>query len=523
MYKKTIRIKLCFENDVFRNTLQSVIIPNNCTVEYLDTNASGPCDVYFLSIDQISLANALHQCRNINSHEILVTNPDDKIPDEYWNCISDRWLMEPDLHGIKLRYKALLQEFSIKHDNVLQHKYLETIIDNSDSLIWIKDKIGAHIDVNKSFCKAVGKTREQIKGRGHYYIWDLDYSEYQKGEYVCMETDETVMNSGKGGIFDETVRTKQGMRRFRTTKAPLCDDYGGIVGTVGIASDITDVLNLGTEIQMVIEQMPFGIVLYDENGIIRNSNKKFREIISSPDGKPGTEKNIKDIKQRLFSEGWENVLVSGTHHELIKKVGSTKQWYAVNESDLKDVFGKSLGFLLTFEDVTVDRMRTRTFEKQAMTDALTGIGNRRFFYYQVQQIRTNGLPEGMIFLDLNKFKQLNDEFGHDAGDEALVDIAKIMQKMFSNSDYVFARYGGDEFVIYLKDTQQNKLEELATKLSTTIKEEFKNKPVKDLSAALGVVFSSHGDHHIDLLINAADGCMYEAKKKGIDLFSMTIS
>lgn len=523
MYKKIIRITICFENEVFFQALRTVSIPENCTVEFLEANDQGTCDVYFLNIEQISLANSLHQCHTVNSHEILVTKPQDIISESFWNYISDRWLMEKDLHGIKLRFKTLLQEFSLRHDCVLQHKYMEAIIDNSDALIWVKDKIGKHIDVNQSFCKAVGKTREQIRGRGHYYIWDLDYSEYQKGEYVCLETEETVMNSGKSGIFDETVKTKQGMRRLRTTKAPLKDEFGGVVGTVGIATDVTDILNLSSEIQMVIEQMPFGIVLYDEKGMIRNSNQKFRELTARSDGKVGTEKNINDIKNRLYSDGWQDVITTNAHHEMVKNYGGNKQWFSVNESELKDVFGKSLGYLLTFQDVTIDRIRTKTFEKQAMTDALTGIGNRRFFYYKVQQIRENGLSEGLIFMDLNKFKQLNDDYGHDAGDQALKDIAEILKQIFKGPNFVFSRYGGDEFVIYLKGLKLNDLDNFLSQLSTTIKTEFEHKPINGLNASLGAVFSASGDHHLDLLINAADGCMYEAKKNEIDTQTLVLS
>lgn len=107
MYKKIIRIKICFENEVFFQALRTVSIPENCTVEFLEANDQGTCDVYFLNIEQISLANSLHQCHTVNSHEILVTKPQDIISESFWNYISDRWLMEKDLHGIKLRFKTL--------------------------------------------------------------------------------------------------------------------------------------------------------------------------------------------------------------------------------------------------------------------------------------------------------------------------------------------------------------------------------------------------------------------------------
>ena len=74
---------------------------------------------------------------------------------------------------------------------------------------------------------------------------------------ACAESDNMVIESKKRGIFYETVETVNGIRRFRTVKSQFFDDAGEVVGTVGIATDITDVLNLGSEIQLIIDQIPF--------------------------------------------------------------------------------------------------------------------------------------------------------------------------------------------------------------------------------------------------------------------------
>lgn len=113
-------------------------------------------------------------------------------------------------------------------------------IDSVPDLIWFKDVRGAHLKVNNAFCSAVGKTKNDVQGRGHYYIWDLKQEEYEQGEYVCLETEEIVLREKKTRAFDEKVKSKHGLRQFKTYKSPIFDEDHQVVGTVGIAHDVTD-------------------------------------------------------------------------------------------------------------------------------------------------------------------------------------------------------------------------------------------------------------------------------------------
>ncbi len=74
----------------------------------------------------------------------------------------------------------------------------------------------------------MGKTKDQVEGRGHYYIWDITPDEYAQGEFVCLESEEETMRSSTTLLFDEQVKTKSGMRQFKTYKSPLID-YDGTV------------------------------------------------------------------------------------------------------------------------------------------------------------------------------------------------------------------------------------------------------------------------------------------------------
>lgn len=136
------------------------------------------------------------------------------------------------------RLQHLIHEVWHKHQSEVLQIYLDTVIDSSPDLIWFKDTRGVHLKVNQAFCEATGKTKEDIHGRGHYYIWDIPPDEYAQGEYVCLETEEFVLAKRERCLFEEKVKCKQGLRHFKTYKAPLIDADGNLLGTVGVAQDV---------------------------------------------------------------------------------------------------------------------------------------------------------------------------------------------------------------------------------------------------------------------------------------------
>jgi diguanylate cyclase (GGDEF)-like protein/PAS domain S-box-containing protein len=153
--------------------------------------------------------------------------------------VYDIWKLPFTAKETSFRFLQWQKQNKVKKDLWINCEYLDTLIDSVPQLIWYKDKNGAHIKVNNSFCKAVNKTKEQIRGRGHYYIWDLDPEEYAKGEFICMESEDEVMEKKETCIFDEHVKIGDEMRQFDTYKSPLFDIDGSVMGTVGFANDVT--------------------------------------------------------------------------------------------------------------------------------------------------------------------------------------------------------------------------------------------------------------------------------------------
>ncbi|MCI8469721.1 MAG: PAS domain S-box protein [Eggerthellaceae bacterium] len=113
-------------------------------------------------------------------------------------------------------------------------QFLEATINSIPSLVWYKSADGVHEKVNDSFCATVGKTKQQVQGQRHAYIWDVD-----QDDPACIESERVVMTTERTCVSEETVQTGDGTRLLTTYKSPLYNPDGTVMGTVGVGIDIT--------------------------------------------------------------------------------------------------------------------------------------------------------------------------------------------------------------------------------------------------------------------------------------------
>ena len=137
-------------------------------------------------------------------------------------------------------------------------------------LVWFKDINGIHMKVNDVFCQTVGKKKKEIEGKDHCSVWDVKIDD-------CAKTEDIVKKEKKTCQFNELVKSRNGLRQFRTYKSPLFNPDGELIGTVGIGHDITDLENMSTEMEILFNSMPYAVLLRNQDGVILNINKKFEE------------------------------------------------------------------------------------------------------------------------------------------------------------------------------------------------------------------------------------------------------
>lgn len=180
------------------------------------------------------------------------------------------------------------------------------------------------------------------------------------------------------------------------------------------------------------------------------------------------------------------------------------------------------GAVIAFRDITVQKKHLQSLEainelleKQATTDALTGIFNRMKFNKslanEIKRAERYNTPFSLIIFDIDHFKQVNDTYGHLAGDNVLKHIAKLVTANLRQID-IFARWGGEEFVIQTPDTPLDGAIRLAEKLRSEIEGYDFSEP-KMVTTSFGVATFRNEDNDITL-VNRADEALYRAKEGG---------
>lgn len=242
-------------------------------------------------------------------------------------------------------FSKTIEQYVVKKDLWLSQKYLDSLIDAVPDMIWFKDVSGEHLKVNNSFCEAVGKSKEDVIGKYHYYIWDIPKEEYEAGEYVCLDTDEIVLREKKTRMFHEKVKIKNSMRQLITYKSPIFSESGEPICTVGIARDVTDWVNMKAELEVVLEKFPFPLLFLDVNGIVLSANISFENCFNTKKtGVVGC--NYKKWASLIF----ENYAESGgdMHSKAVAIIDNEKKFMTISKEQINDVFGNIAGTFISF-------------------------------------------------------------------------------------------------------------------------------------------------------------------------------
>ena len=188
-------------------------------------------------------------------------------------ALTDIWSASMTEAELVFRFRKWQRDYKLDKDCRQANHFLEACMDSSPNMIWFKDKNGIHEKVNDSFCKTVGKTKEQVQGRNHAYIWDVD-----EDDPACIESERIVMETRKTCVSEETVRTGDGEKLLKTYKSPLYDLDGSVMGTTGVAIDVTKERGYARKLEekshtleMVFSTIDCGVMCHSVDG---------REVIS---------------------------------------------------------------------------------------------------------------------------------------------------------------------------------------------------------------------------------------------------
>ena len=195
-------------------------------------------DVILIDLRDMDVEETLHALISWKKKEaeliLMAEREQISVLTDEWPDIKDIWIMPMSLKEVRFRFFRWQQTCKMSKDYWQTNHFFEATINNIPNLIWYKDKDGIHEKVNDSFCKTVNKTKKQVEGRGHAYIWNVDHD-----DPACIESEQEVMTTRKTCVSEEIVKTGDGIRLLTTYKSPLYDFDGSVMGTVGVAIDVT--------------------------------------------------------------------------------------------------------------------------------------------------------------------------------------------------------------------------------------------------------------------------------------------
>ena len=287
------------------------------------------------------------------------------------------------------------------------------------------------------------------------------------------------------------------------------------------------------QINNINSQMKKYIKIVDENvltsstdldGNITYASEAFCEISGySKDELIGTNHRIirhSDMKESTYKELWETITSGKTWKGEIKnkKKNGDYYWVKASISPVFDNKGEIISYTAVREDITDKKI----IEEISITDGLTNIYNRRYFDEIFPKIineakRKNELV-AFVFMDIDHFKQYNDNYGHQKGDEVLINFAACLkQSLHRSSDYTF-RLGGEEFAVVYQMETKEKAVEFANNLRKNIenlKIEHKYSSVSSyITASMGLICKNANEIVIDEIYKQADDLLYQAKRSG---------
>lgn len=230
----------------------------------------------------------------------------------------------------------------------------------------------------------------------------------------------------------------------------------------------------------------------------------------------GDRKTLGDPVRQSLATG--SRVSAGRRGMLVSDNGDGDRSVEVTVSPMHDAAGQLSGAVIALRDVSDLRGLTRAMSYQASHDALTGLGNRREFERRLEealQSAHGGAHHVLCYLDLDRFKAVNDECGHVAGDNMLREVAGIIKDAVRDSDTV-GRLGGDEFGILLVGCPLEKARQIADDAVRAVSDHrfvWKDK-IFSVGVSVGLVEVTHESTSIEDLINAADSACYVAKNEG---------
>ncbi|WP_283194178.1 EAL domain-containing protein [Rhizobium sp. AN80A] len=420
---------------------------------------------------------------------------------------------------------AMRAESSTKESEARFEMLVQGVTDYS---IYMLDRDGRVTNWNVGAQRAKGYTADEIIGE--------DFGRfYSEEERAAGLPQRALLKARTEGKFEaEGWRFRKDGTSFwaHVVIDPIWAADGEIAGYAKITRDVTEqkadrdrIKQVSRNLDLALENVSQGICLFDAEERLVLANRRYSEIFEF---QPGTIRPGMSYRQ-IIALGYEIHLSdpevvatrSSEHYDKLKRAFRLGEHSIIH----KIAHGRSIqlnlnelpdgGWVATYEDITERLLSEEKIAFMARHDALTGLPNRSAFSERLSQdlavAKRAGMQVAVIGIDLDKFKEINDQRGHSAGDQVLVTLSERMSRHLGEDEFV-ARFGGDEFAAIKQFSDIADLHDFVARLEASLTDDFKIDGFDiNPDASIGVAIYPQDGSTGEMLLANADLAMYRAK------------
>lgn len=401
---------------------------------------------------------------------------------------------------------------------------LKILFDYAPDAYYISDLKGRFIDGNKAAERLMGNKKEKLIGKNFLKLKLLSLTDIPKAAKLLIKN-----LRGQPTGPDEFVLQRKDKSKVTVEISTHPVKIEGSTFVLGIARDITERKQVEKALRRSQQEFtnlfmnnPEALLYLDDKNIILNINSRFTELF----GYTLEEIKDKDLNDGMIHPGDKiaeaNQLAKRTkegyldYETIRKKKDGTFFPVSISASFVK-IAGQRKGSIVTYTDISERKQLEEELKKLARIDSLTGCYSRGYglelLDRQIKLSHRSKSPLLLAFLDIDRFKEINDTFGHDEGDIALKEVTGLFKSTLREID-IICRMGGDEFLLIFPDNSlkdapliRERLNNNLNKLNQTLKKPYK------IDFSIGLLeYEPDNPLPMDELIRIADEKMYEDKK-----------